>query len=145
MRILALDVGDNRIGVAVSDPTELLAKPLTIVRRLNLASDIQVISRLAGEQSAGKLVVGLPISLEGGEGMQAEKVRAFASGLGKALALPIEMVDERFSTVTAQEYMHESGKKKKGKTKQHDDAVAAAVILQNYLDARWEKGGQSSA
>jgi putative pre-16S rRNA nuclease len=142
MRIMALDVGDSRIGVAVSDPTELLAKPLTIIKRLNLASDIQVISRLTKENEAGRLVVGLPISLEGGEGQQAGKVRAFAAELGKVLVLPTEMVDERFSTVQAKEYMRESGKKKKGREKQHDDAVAAAVILQNYLDERREKSGE---
>jgi putative holliday junction resolvase len=141
VRILALDVGDARIGVAVSDPTELLATPLNIIKRLNAASDMQVVQRLIGEQGAGKLVMGLPIALEGGEGMQAEKVRAFAAQLGSAIAIPIEMYDERFSTVTAREYMRESGKKKRGRGKQHDDDIAAAVILQNYLDEKRERRG----
>jgi putative Holliday junction resolvase len=141
MRIIALDVGDARIGVAVSDPTEMLATPLNIIKRLNAASDTAVIARLVAEQSAGKLVVGLPVSLEGGEGMQAEKVRTFVSQLSSSLAIPIEMYDERFSTVTAREYMRESGKKKKGRGKQHDDDIAAAVILQNYLDEKRERRG----
>jgi putative holliday junction resolvase len=141
MRIMALDVGDARIGVAVSDPTELLATPLNIIKRLNAASDTAVVARLVGEQGAGRLIVGLPIALEGGEGMQAEKVRTFVAYLGSSLTIPIEMFDERFSTVTAREYMRESGKKKKGRARQHDDAIAAAVILQNYLDEKREQRG----
>ena len=133
MRIMALDVGDSRIGVALSDPLEMLASPLTIIKRLNEASDIQNIVNLVNENKAGRLIVGLPLSLSGEAGMQAQKVKDFAAKLASVLFIPLEMVDERFSTVTAREYMRETGKKK-DRFKKKDDAVAAAVILQSYLD-----------
>jgi len=133
LRIMALDVGDSRIGVALSDPLEMLASPLTIIKRLNEASDVQNIVNLMNKHKAGRLIVGLPLSLSGETGMQAEKVKTFADKLASVLSVPIEMVDERFSTVTAREYMRETGKKKDRFNKK-DDAVAAAVILQSYLD-----------
>ncbi len=137
---MALDVGDSRIGVALSDPMEILASPLVIIKRLNEASDILGISKLVNEHKAEKLVVGLPMALSGEEGMQAEKVKAFVSSLKSSLSIPLEMFDERFSTVTAREYMRETGKKK-DRFKKHDDAIAAAVILQNYLDENGVKNG----
>jgi putative Holliday junction resolvase len=131
---MALDMGDSRIGVALSDPTEMLASPLTIIKRLNEASDVQSIVKLVSEHEAGRLIVGLPLSLSGETGMQAQKVKAFAEKLAISLSIPMEMVDERFSTVMAREYMREPGKKKGRFKKKHDDAMAAAVILQSYLD-----------
>ena len=133
MRILALDVGDSRIGVALSDPLEMLASPLTIIKRSNEASDIQNIVNLVNENKAGRLIVGLPLALSGEAGMQAQKVKTFTDRLESAISVPLELVDERFSTVTAREYMRETGKKK-DRFKKKDDAVAAAVILQSYLD-----------
>ena len=132
MRIMALDVGDSRIGVALSDPLEMLASPLTIIKRLNEASDVRSIVNLVNENKAGRLIVGLPLSLSGEAGMQAQKVKDFAEKLVSVLSIPLEMVDERFSTVMAREYMRETGKKNRFKKK--DDAVAAAVILQSYLN-----------
>ena len=134
MRIMALDVGDSRIGVALSDPLEMLASPLTIIKRLNEASDLQSVVNLVNEHKAGRLIVGLPLSLSGETGIQAQKVKDFTDKLGAALSIPIEMVDERFSTVTAREYMRETVRKKDRFRKKHDDAVAAAVILHAYLD-----------
>ena len=130
---MALDVGDSRIGVALSDPLGMLASPLVIIRRLNEASDVLSVVNLVNEHKAGKLIVGLPLSLSGETGMQAQKVKAFAEKLAISLSVPLEMVDERFSTVTAREYMRETGKKK-DRFKKKDDAIAAAVILQSYLD-----------
>jgi len=131
---MALDVGDSRIGVALSDPLEMLASPLVIIKRLNEASDVLSIVKLVNEHQVGKLLVGLPLSLSGETGTQAQKVKAFADRLASSLPIPLEMVDERFSTVTAREYMRETGKKKGRFKKKHDDAMAAAVILQSYLD-----------
>jgi len=133
LRIMALDVGDSRIGVALSDPLEMLASPLTIIKRLNEASDVRSIVNLVNENKAGRLIVGLPLSLSGEAGMQAQKVKDFAEKLVSVLSIPLEMVDESFSTVTAREYMRETGRKK-DRFKKKDDAVAAAVILQSYLD-----------
>lgn len=134
MRIMALDVGDRRIGVAISDPTGLLARQLMIITRTDDSSDIQEVLRLVHEHAPGKLIVGLPLLLNGDEGQQAQKVQAFCNLLVPFLAIPLEAVDERFSTATAREYMRQNSRRKKVVAKQHDDAMAAAVILQNYLD-----------
>ena len=133
MRILALDIGDRRIGVAVSDPTGLLARPLTIIARKDIASDVQTVCRLIGEHSAGKIIIGLPLSLDGRAGPQAEKVQDFVEELKPSLNIPLEMRDERFSTAAVREQRLESGTKKK-KRRAPDDDAAAAVILQGYLD-----------
>jgi len=134
MRIMALDVGDRRIGVALSDPTGLLARQLGILNRTDDSRDTQEVLRLVQEHAPGRLIVGLPLLLNGDEGQQAQKVHAFCNILKQVLNIPLEMVDERFSTVAACEYMRHNVSRKKGGTKQHDDAIAAAVILQNYLD-----------
>jgi putative Holliday junction resolvase len=138
MRIMALDVGDRRIGVALSDPTGLLARKLVIITRTSDSSDVQEIMTLVQEYAPGKLVVGLPLLLNGDEGLQAQKVQAFCALLCQTLAVPLETVDERFSTIAACEHMRQNGRKKRGGSKQYDDAVAAAVILQNYLDDEFE-------
>ncbi|MCL2707169.1 MAG: Holliday junction resolvase RuvX [Dehalococcoidia bacterium] len=134
MRIMALDVGDRRIGVALSDPTGLLARELVIITRTDDSRDIKEVLSLVREHTPGKLIAGLPLLLNGDEGQQAQKVQAFCALLRPALPIPLEMVDEQFSTVTAREYMRRNARKKKSGARQHDDAMAAAVILQNYLD-----------
>jgi putative Holliday junction resolvase len=132
---MALDVGDRRIGVALSDPTGMLATPLTAVDRVAAKpSDIDEILRIAREQGAESIIVGLPLSLSGAEGDQARSVRAFVADLSARSGLPVETIDERYSTVQAQRMLHESGS---GRSRDRGrlDASAAAVILQAYLDA----------
>ena len=132
-RILSLDIGDSRIGVAMSDPIGILASPLTIIRRRDDDTDVQAIAHLVTEHSVGRVIVGLPISMSGQMGTQAEKVKVFAERLAQSLSVPIQLYDERLSTVTARQLMHEAaGKKKIGHKK--DDAIAAAVILRSFLD-----------
>jgi putative Holliday junction resolvase len=131
---MALDVGDRRIGVALSDPTGLLARQLKIIIRTSESGDIQEVLKLVREHSPGKLIVGLPLLLDGTEGQQAQKVLSFCAALRLELSVPLETADERFSTVTAREHMRQNNRRKKGDAKQHDDAMSAAVILQNYLD-----------
>jgi len=133
-------VGDRRIGVALSDPLEMLASPLTIIRRTVESDDVKIIVNLVAEHSAGKLLIGLPLSLSGEVGMQALKVKAFTDVLSKSLGVPFEFVDESFSTVAAREYMRETGKKKH-RFKKKDDAVAAAVVLQFYLEEASARNG----
>ena len=100
MRVMALDVGDRRIGVALSDPTGMLATPLTAVDRVAAKpSDIDEILRIAREHDAESIIVGLPLSLSGAEGDQAKGVRAFISDLSARTGLPVDTVDERYSTV----------------------------------------------
>ncbi len=132
-RTLALDVGDRWIGIAIGDPTGLIASPLKIVERTADAVDITAIAEIIERQQVGRVIVGLPRSLRGEAGGQAAKVQQFAELLRARIAVPLEFRDERLSTVSAHRLMHEASPKK-GKRRTRDDAAAAAVILQSYLD-----------
>jgi putative Holliday junction resolvase len=134
-RIMALDVGDRRIGVAVSDPMGVIARSLEVIVRRTDESAIERISALAREQDVGKIVVGFPRSLSGDVGTQARAVESFAGQLQKVVDVPLILWDERLSTVTAVRLMRERGQSARD-SKATIDAVAAAVILQNYLDAQ---------
>jgi putative Holliday junction resolvase len=133
MRILALDIGDKRIGVAMSDPMGILASPLTIIERQGDEPDTQAIIDLVKKHGAGKIIAGLPVSLDGKIGGQAQKVQLFVEKLLARLTVPVEYRDERFTTVSARQLMQET--QKKGKPdRRKDDAFAAALLLQEYLD-----------
>ena len=139
MRILALDVGERRIGVALSDPTQTLARSLMVVER---RSDRETMERLAGlakKQGVERVVVGYPLSLRGDAGPQAETVGRFAEALAATVDVPVELWDERYSTVEAERVLRERGLDGRQRRKQVD-ATAAAIILQAYLDARtWHR------
>jgi putative Holliday junction resolvase len=131
-RFLGLDVGDRRIGVAVSDPTGSLARPVETYERRSAKADVQHIVDLAGEFEAIKVVVGLPKNMNGTEGPQAEKTRDFAAALAEQ-GLAIDLWDERLSTVEASRRLIEQ--RRRGRRLQERlDSEAAAVILQTYLD-----------
>jgi len=133
MRIVGLDVGERRIGVAVADERLRVALPAAVVERSELPADLDAIARLVQEQGAEAVVVGLPISLNGSLGPQAQVVKAFGQELAARLALPIEYWDERLSTVEAQRRLATAGHRGP-KAKARRDALAAAIILQGYLD-----------
>jgi putative Holliday junction resolvase len=140
MRHLALDVGDRRIGVAVSDECGLLASPLTVIRRASKTEDYAVISRLVLEHRAGILVIGHPLNADGSAGPQAQRIERYAAALERALQsqdlnLPIVLWDEHSSTLRAQQAMIAAGRKAKDR-RTRIDAVAAAVILQDYMEAK---------
>ena len=135
MIVLALDVGERRIGVAISDPTGLLATPVTTIHRSREAGDIDEVLRLATENDVEQIVVGLPIELSGRKGRQAGRVAAFARNLADRTAVLVETADERYSTVEAERRLRESGVQP-SRDKARIDAAAAVVILQSYLDAR---------
>ena len=135
MRIMALDVGDRRIGVAISDPTGLLARQLTIIKRTSEKADVLEVLNVISKYSPGKLIVGLPLSLNGLIGSQAQKVNEFCQILRPSLDIPLEMYDESFSSVDAQTHI-KSGSRKKRSSIKHDDDVAAMVFLQSYLNER---------
>jgi putative Holliday junction resolvase len=133
MRILGLDVGERRIGVAAVDESVRVALPVAVVERGELPADLDAIARLVQEQGAEAVVIGLPISLNGSLGPQAQAVEAFGQELSARLSLPIEYWDERLSTVEAQRRLASAGHRGP-KAKARRDAAAAAIILQSYLD-----------
>lgn len=134
MRIMALDIGDKRIGVAMSDPEGVLATPLMTIIRLSDSEAINSICKLVSKYKVGCVVVGLPYSLDGNIGTQAEKVCAFARKLSQSLQVDIKMQDERLSSTGAERLLSEAGVKK-GHKRSVRDAAAAAFILQGYLDS----------
>lgn len=130
MRILSLDVGKRRIGVAVSDPLGITARPHSTIQRDKRA--VEVIVALVRQLEVDRIVVGLPLHLDGKEGEQAKDVRSFASKLAQESLVPIEFYDERLTTVEAEERLagrRGDWRKKKGLI----DAFAAAAILEAYL------------
>lgn len=132
-RILGIDHGDVRIGIALSDPTEFLASPLCVLDSTKAGMD-QILALIA-EHQIEKIVVGLPRNMDGSYGSATEKVRSFIEKLKTRTAIPIFEWDERMSTVSAHNALREAGldgKQRKGVV----DKVAAQIILQNYLDAQ---------
>jgi putative Holliday junction resolvase len=133
MRYLGLDVGDRRIGLSLSDPTGLIASPL---KHLVIDSDNQAldeVAKIVEQYKVDRVLVGMPYTLAGQIGPAAESVQEFIDALVKRICVPVVAWDERLSTVAAQRSLSESGVKRK---RQEDlrDAVAAALILQGYLD-----------
>ena len=136
MRVLALDLGSKRVGVALSDLTGTVASPLTVIQRSkSKRHDHEQIAKLVRDEEVDLVVVGLPISLSGQEGPAAKAARAEAAALATLIDVPIETYDERLSTVTAQRALTEAGVRGRS-GRQVIDKVAAAVFLQAYLDRR---------
>ena len=129
-RSLGLDIGDKRIGVALSDPGGILASPLTIIDRRDERQDTEAILDIINQHQVRQIVAGLPRSMDGSTGKQAEKVKIFAQELLNHTQVPVDFRDERLSTVSAKRMMR--GVRKTGEIRH--DAIAAALILQGYLD-----------
>jgi putative Holliday junction resolvase len=135
MRIAALDVGDARIGVAICDELGLTTRGIGVVRRQGGVRDLEAIARLLAPYEPARVVVGLPLNMDGSEGPQAAKVRRFAARLAEHSGLAIEFWDERLTTVEAEDILRESGIAGR-KRKALVDQVAAAGILRSYLARR---------
>ncbi|RMG89046.1 MAG: Holliday junction resolvase RuvX [Chloroflexi bacterium] len=142
-RILALDLGEKRIGVAVSDPTQTIASSYGVLKRKSRREDFARIAHIVAEQKAVLLVVGLPITLSGVEGQKATWVRDYTAELSQHLDIPCVFWDESLTTVQAEQSLRMRGIRGK-KARERVDAVAAAFILQSYLDAQANRR-QSSA
>jgi putative holliday junction resolvase len=139
-RVLALDVGTRRLGVAVSDPSRTVASPLATISRRDPASDAAALAALAAEQDATIIVAGLPVTLAGTEGPAAKAVRAYLEELRPLLGgLVIELADERLSTVAAERALVGGGVRRRDR-RQVVDQVAASVFLQTWLDGRRGSG-----
>ncbi len=141
--LLGLDIGDTRIGVAISDELGVAAHPLCTLTRKNRQVDLIVISDLVSIHDVERVVIGLPISLDGSLGTQAEKVQKFAKRLGHVINVPIEFQDERFTTAEAEEILRELGKDAR-EQKGLIDEVAAVLILRDYLNRDQEIAAPTS-
>ena len=134
-RILGLDVGARRIGIAVSDPLGLTAQGLPTLQRRNRRYDQSELRRVVREYEVSEIVVGNPLRMSGQTGAQAEKMAAFAEQLQQELSLPVHLWDERLSTAEAHRLLDETGIRD-ARRKEVIDKMAAVLILQSFLDAR---------
>ncbi len=135
MRILGLDVGSKRIGIAMSDPLGITAQGLTTLQCRNPRSDTETIVQLARQYGVEEIVVGIPFHMNGSEGSEVSKVRDFVSTIREALSVPVHEWDERLSTVAAERLLIEADMSRK-KRRKVVDKVAAVIILQGFLDKR---------
>jgi len=133
LRVVAVDLGSTRIGVAVSDPSGVLASPYEVVPRDERSHDR--LQAIVEEIGAELVLVGMPLSLDGSKGPAARAIEAEVAELRALLPVPVEVHDERFTTVTAHQQLAASGKRSKARRKTVDQA-AAAVLLQSWLDGR---------
>ena len=132
-RILALDVGDVRVGIAVSDLMQIIANPLETYVRASLDKDVEHIRKIVKEKEVELIVSGLPRNLKGEETIQTQKTRDFASAVAEACGVPVRFYDERLTSVTAERVLLEGNVRREDR-KKVIDKVAATIILQNYLD-----------
>ena len=140
MRIMAIDYGDARTGVAISDPAGLLAGYTTVIQSRKPEQVTEELCRLIKERQVDELVMGFPRNMDGTEGPRAELYRAFAAGLEAASGMPVYLWDERRTTIEAHQILHTGGKKMK-QHKANVDAVAASLILEGYLTKKRREAG----
>jgi putative Holliday junction resolvase len=134
-RILAVDLGTRRIGVALSDPTGTVAAPLATIAHRALRKDLAELAALALRHGVGRIVVGWPRNMDGTSGPAARRAETFAEALRRLVAVPVDLWDERLSTVSADRALREASVRR-ARRRVVRDRVAAAVILQAYLAAR---------
>jgi putative Holliday junction resolvase len=132
---MGLDVGTRTVGVAVADELGFTAQPLETVRRKSLRVDLEALAAIAREHGVGRVVVGLPLNMDGSEGPRALASRKFAAEVERSLGLPVEFWDERLTTAEAQRMLI-SADVSRARRKEVVDTVAASIILQGWLDAR---------
>jgi putative Holliday junction resolvase len=137
-RVLGVDYGERRVGLALSDPTATIASPLpTLKRRKGKRPPVAPVARLAEEHEVIEIVVGLPLTLAGDDSDWTREVRAFGAALGERTGLPVAFQDERMTSVRAERAVRSLGmSRKKSEEKERVDAAAAVLILQAYLDTR---------
>jgi putative Holliday junction resolvase len=133
VRVLALDVGDKNIGIAVSDALLLTAQGRPTLRRSSWDADVAYLRNIVEESEIGQLVVGRPLHMDGRESAQSEKIAKFANKLSVALGIPVVFWDERLTSFAAEQHLEEMGLNWRERRK-HVDKIAAMFILQSYLD-----------
>lgn len=143
MRVLGVDTGERRTGLAISDPNERIAVPLTLLKA-RLGGVIAGIVEIAQRETIGRIVVGLPLSLNGGQGPQARYALRVGRAIELASGIPVVYWDERFSTAEADRVMLEAGLTRRRRDVARD-ATAATIILQDYLDSHRERQSSLTA
>lgn len=133
-RIIALDVGEKRIGVAACDPMGIVVRPVGVVQAEPRERALAELQRIVHDEEAVTIVVGLPLTLRGEEGPQAKRVLDFVEALKGVLTIPFVMRDERYTSVEAQRIIDERGGKRKKQRRGEVDEIAATLILQDYLN-----------
>ncbi|OGX28900.1 MAG: Holliday junction DNA helicase RuvA [Omnitrophica WOR_2 bacterium RIFCSPHIGHO2_01_FULL_49_10] len=133
MRVLALDTGEKRIGVAVSDPLGIIAQGVTVIARKDPETDLNEIKRIIEEYKADSIVIGMPVNMDGTKGKSAEKVNEFVEILKGRLSIPVYTYDERLSTKESEKFLISADVSRK-KRKQVIDKMAAQLILESYLE-----------
>jgi|SRR5271170_3324437 len=139
MSILALDLGKRRIGVAVTDVSGLAIHPLATIERGNPKSDLKAINALIADRQVERVIVGLPLNMDGSEGPPAVAARAFAQALSEGLGLPVDLHDERLSSFEAKERLKE-GLMRRAKRKRTVDQFAAVIILESWMAGQQQSG-----
>ena len=131
---MGVDFGLKRVGLAVCDSLHILATPLPVYHTKSMRNSIDYVASVAKDHEVGRIVVGLPLNLDGSESVQSGRARAFARNLGKVTGLPVELFDERLTTVEADELLIEAGVRKAADRAKLVDSMSAKVILQGYID-----------
>jgi putative Holliday junction resolvase len=137
-KIMALDVGRVRIGIAISDPLRIIASPYENYKRKNIREDIAHIKNIIISSGAEKAIIGLPVSMDGTLNQQCQSIMGFAEELKKEINIPVEFTDERFSSVAAESVLIEADVSRKDR-KNLTDKLAAAIFLQSYIDNKNNK------
>jgi putative Holliday junction resolvase len=138
MRFMGLDFGDKRIGIAVSDDQGQIAMPKDTLQRSGKVKYIERLAELADQENVGEILVGMPVSMDGSHGPQAQKVMRFVQRLRQRVEIPVVVWDERLTTVAAERILIE-GNLSRSRRRRVIDKVAAAYMLQSYLDFRNER------
>ena len=141
MRILALDLGKRRIGLAISDELGITAQGIKTLQRINIRSDLAQLGRLAKENAVTRIVVGNPLHMSGDAGAQSEAARQFGEQLARHTGLDVELWDERLTTVEASRVLRASGMGIEKRAKAVD-RLSAVILLQSYLDFRGLESGE---
>lgn len=159
MKLIGLDIGDRRIGVAFGDSDLRMATPLDVIERTSLDRDVHALARFVHDYDAARLVVGLPRNMDGTVGPQAQATQAYAQQVAQALNVPLILWDERLTTVEATQRVKTSQRtdesrgrtpsarsaRRGKKSRRTLDAIAAAIILQDYLDVQANETGSTVA
>jgi len=139
VRILAIDPGTVRLGLALSDPSGTIAQPLSVLARRSEAEDLKALTELAERHEVGMIVIGLPRLMDGRLDTAAQQAQAFGAQVAQATGRPVAYWDERLTSVAAERYLIEQGKRR-SKRRQEIDRMAATLLLQGYLDYRAGRG-----